>query len=57
MVGFEAHHADGELRLDPSEIVDGGWYTRDDLPPLPPYPSIARSLVDAWIARGAAPTS
>ncbi len=53
MVGFEARHADGELRLDPTEIVDGGWFHRHDLPPLPPYPSIARSLVDRWIARGA----
>jgi NAD+ diphosphatase len=53
MVGFTARHAGGELRLDPSEIVDGGWYRPDALPELPPYPSIARSLIDAWLARSA----
>ena len=57
MVGFEARYADGTLALDPSEIVDGGWFHRDALPPLPPYPSIARGLVDAWIARGAPSTT
>ena len=51
MVGFTAHHAAGELRLDPSEIVDGGWYGIDELPELPPYPSIARRLIDDWITR------
>ena len=53
MVGFTARHAGGDLRLDPSEIVDGGWYTPDALPELPPYPSIARSLIDAWLERSA----
>ena len=51
MVGFSAQYAGGDLVLDPSEIVDGGWYRPDALPDLPPYPSIARRLIDEWIAR------
>jgi NAD+ diphosphatase len=58
MVGFTARYAGGELTLEESEIVDGGWFARDELPELPPYPSIARLLIDQWIAAGAAqPTS
>jgi NAD+ diphosphatase len=51
MIGFSAQYAGGELKLDPSEIVDGGWFRPDDLPDLPPYPSIARRLIDEWLAR------
>ena len=51
MVGFSAQYAGGDLVLDPSEIVDGGWYRPDALPDLPPYPSIARRLIDEWLAR------
>jgi NAD+ diphosphatase len=51
MVGFFARYAGGELKLDPSEIVDGGWFYPDALPALPPYPSIARRLIDEWLAR------
>jgi len=53
MVGFSAQYAGGELTLDPSEIVDGGWFRPGDLPALPPYPSIARRLIDEWLARAA----
>jgi NAD+ diphosphatase len=57
MIGFFATYAGGELQLDPSEIVDGGWFRPDDLPALPPYPSIARRLIDEWLERsGVSPT-
>jgi NAD+ diphosphatase len=50
MLGFRADYAGGELVLDPSEIVDAQWYSRDNLPPIPPGISIARKLIDAWLA-------
>ena len=50
MVGFTAEHAGGELRIDPGEIADANWFTVDRLPPIPPRISIARALIDAWIA-------
>jgi NAD+ diphosphatase len=52
MVGFTAEYESGEIVPDPNEIADAGWYRRDDLPQIPPGISIARSLIDAWIAEG-----
>ncbi len=49
MIGFSAEHAGGELALDPEEIADANWYTRDTLPELPPRLSIARTLIDAYV--------
>ncbi|MFP5487781.1 MAG: NAD(+) diphosphatase [Acidimicrobiia bacterium] len=50
MVGFRADYVAGEIVPDPSEIADAGWYRKDDLPMVPPGISIARKLIDAWIA-------
>jgi NAD+ diphosphatase len=50
MVGFTADYASGEIRVDGEEIVDARWFSPDDLPNLPPNPSIARKLIDAWLA-------
>ena len=49
MVGFTAEWVSGEIVCDPTEIVDAQWYTRDELPPIPPAISIARKLIDAWM--------
>ena len=46
MIGFTADCAGGELRADPAEIEDAGWYSADNLPPLPPKVSIARAMID-----------
>ncbi|SNR74964.1 NAD(+) diphosphatase [Blastococcus mobilis] len=56
MVGFVAR-ADGDqpLRLDPDEIEEARWFTRDELRagtgPLatPPSISIARYILDRWV--------
>ena len=50
MIGFRARHVAGELAPDPTEIVDAGWYRRDALPAIPPGISIARRLIDEWVA-------
>ncbi len=50
MIGFRAAWESGEIVCEPSEIVDAQWYTRDALPPVPPPISIARKLIDAWVA-------
>jgi NAD+ diphosphatase len=51
MIGFEATWAAGEIAVDGVEIVDAQWYRPDDLPMIPPPLSIARTLIDRWIAR------
>lgn len=50
MVGFTAAWAGGDLRPDPSELAEAGWFGLDDLPRLPQKLSIARRLIDAWAA-------
>jgi NAD+ diphosphatase len=52
MVAFEASYAGGELRLDERELVDARWFRRAQLPALPPPFSIARRLIDDWVASG-----
>jgi NAD+ diphosphatase len=51
MIGFEATWASGDIEIDAKEILDANWYRADDLPTIPPPMSIARTLIDRWIAR------
>jgi NAD+ diphosphatase len=51
MVGFTAEYAGGEVRVDGKEIAEARWFTPDALPRIPPPVSIARNLIDAFIAR------
>jgi NAD+ diphosphatase len=50
MVGFTAEWASGEIRPDGTEILDARWFAADALPQVPPPLSIARRLIDAWVA-------
>jgi NAD+ diphosphatase len=47
MIAYSCRYAGGELRPDPSEIEDAGWFDIDHLPMLPHRLSIARKLIDA----------
>ena len=49
MVAFTAEHAEGEVRVDPAEITDAGWFAAGEFPEIPPPISIARRLID-WFA-------
>lgn len=51
MVGFNATYAGGEIVVDPKEIAEARWFTKDALPQVPPKPSIARALIDDWLDR------
>ena len=46
MVGFIADYADGMIAVDDAEITEADWFTREDLPRIPPRISIARQLID-----------
>lgn len=52
MIGFRAEHAAGELTPDGEEVVASGWFDRAHLPEIPRPGSIARAMLDAWIAGG-----
>jgi NAD+ diphosphatase len=48
MLGFVADHAGGDITIDKKEIESAAWFTRDNLPLLPPSMSISRALIEAW---------
>ncbi len=56
MVGFHARAAGGALRVDPYELEDARWFSRDDVRrfadtgfSLPRRDSIARWLIERWL--------
>lgn len=56
MLGFTARAPYGDLRLEPEELADARWFRRDEVREqvvtLPSAVSIARWLLDAWLADG-----
>jgi NAD+ diphosphatase len=60
MLGFRARALNTDLTLDPSEILEAGWYTRDWIRALepggpfriPPQFSISGRLIADWLAEG-----
>jgi NAD+ diphosphatase len=55
MIGFTATYAGGEISINEEEIEDAGWFTADDLPGLPRKISIARRLIEWFLAKQRAP--
>jgi len=51
MIGFTATYAGGEISLNDSEIEDAGWFTVNNLPRIPGKISIARKLIDGYLAK------
>ena len=49
MVGFTARYVSGELKLQKSEISDGGWFKRGAMPEYPGPVSIAGQLIRDWL--------
>lgn len=52
MVGFTADYESGDITLQAEELTTASFFRRDNLPELPRKLSIARRLIDAWIAEG-----
>ncbi len=50
MIGFEADYVSGEIHFADNELTDGRFYSRDELPMIPQKLSLARKLIDSWIA-------
>jgi NAD+ diphosphatase len=51
MIGFNAAYESGDIVCDEGEIAEARWFASDDLPSIPGPMSIARWLIDDWIAR------
>ena len=50
MIGFHAEYAGGEIVIQEDEIEDAQWFDVRELPPLPASKSIARYLIDSYVA-------
>lgn len=50
MIGFTADYVSGELHLQEEELSNAGWFDWRNLPPIPNKMSIARQLIDDYIA-------
>lgn len=51
MLGFHAEYDGGDIVPQPQEIEDARWFNIDALPSLPGRMSIARYLIDLYVAR------
>lgn len=51
MIGFVADWIAGDIVIDRDEIEDARWFTASDLPTLPHPMSIARALIEDFVAR------
>ena len=51
MLGFHAEYAGGDIVPQADEIEDAQWFRVDALPPLPMSRSIARYLIDLYVAQ------
>jgi NAD+ diphosphatase len=50
MIGFTATYASGDIVIEPEELADAAWFSKDNLPPIPPKLSIARKLIDWFVS-------
>ena len=50
MVGFFADHVAGDIALLDNELSAAAFFSRDSLPELPHKLSLARQMIDHWIA-------
>ena len=50
MIGFTAQYAGGSLKLQAEELSTGAFFSKDNLPEIPRKLSLARKLIDAWLA-------
>jgi NAD+ diphosphatase len=51
MIGFTAVYESGEITLGDEENIDAGWFSADNLPPIPGKISIARKLIDWFLEK------
>jgi len=50
MIGFLADYSGGEITIDQTEIRNADWFTAENLPLIPGKISIARKIIDWFVA-------
>ena len=51
MVAFHCDWEEGEIKIDPVELLDAAWFDPNNLPQLPPLLSISRMLIDSQLMK------
>jgi NAD+ diphosphatase len=51
MIAFTCTYAAGDIKIDEEEMADAGWYRPENFPMIPPEISIARKMIDWFVAR------
>lgn len=51
MLGFFAEYEAGEIKIDPTEIIDAKWFRYDQLPQVPAAASVAGQLIAHYVNR------
>ena len=51
MIGFLAQYESGEIHIDKREIAAAAWFTAGNMPKMPGKISIARRLIDSYLAK------
>jgi len=49
MIGFTAEYAGGSISIDTTEILEAGWFTKDNLPLIPGKQSLAGELIEWFV--------
>ena len=49
MIGFTAEYDGGEIMVDPEELEDARWFTKEEIPWVPDSLSISRQLIDWFV--------
>jgi NADH pyrophosphatase NudC (nudix superfamily) len=49
MIAFKAKYLCGEINIDIKELEDARWFDLNNLPEIPPYPSISHKLINSSI--------
>jgi NAD+ diphosphatase len=57
MIAFVAEYDGGQIAVDSSEILEAAWFSSKTLPQIPPKISIARQLIDWFVASRTEPMS
>ena len=50
MIAFVSDYGAGEILVDRAEITEAAWFSKENLPKIPPKISIARQLID-WFSQ------
>lgn len=49
MIGFTARYVSGEINFADNELIDGGFFSREQPPKIPTAPSLTHQIIQRWL--------